>query len=210
MAEPFVGRGAELASIAELCGRARADARPAGVLVVEPPGCGKSRLLAEVDASLAGCAHLRVVGYEPERAVPLAAASGLLQSVARQGRRQPERGGERVRLRRGERQQVVHQRRQGSPRPENARSASDSMPRARSTVSSSPPRRARRAARSCRSPAARSPPARQRAPAPPRGRGHHPRQLRQLRPSPDEHEPSLRSAAGLLRDHERDVGRAPG
>src|SRR5262245_14050053 len=82
MAEPFVGRVPELALIAELCRRARGSARPTGAPAFGRPGSGKSRLLAEVHASLADCTHLRMVGYEPERGVPLAAASDLLRALA--------------------------------------------------------------------------------------------------------------------------------
>ena len=69
---PFIGREREL----ELLRSARA-----AVLVGEP-GCGKTRLLAEAVAREEGADVLRVVGYEPERAVPLAAASDLLRRLA--------------------------------------------------------------------------------------------------------------------------------
>ena len=54
----------------------------AAAFVQGDPGCGKSRLLAEVVARAGDDQCLQVTGYEAEQAVPLAAASGLLRSLA--------------------------------------------------------------------------------------------------------------------------------
>jgi hypothetical protein len=76
----FVGRVGELAALAEVA-RAAARDQVAAAFIIGDPGSGKSRLLAEA----AACADLRdqfrVVGYEPEREVPLAAASDFLRAL---------------------------------------------------------------------------------------------------------------------------------
>jgi len=74
---PLVGRRGELERITSLLDP---DGEPAALVLVGDPGVGKSRLLAE---SIAGCdlPVYRVVGYEPEQLVPLAAASDLLRSL---------------------------------------------------------------------------------------------------------------------------------
>jgi DNA-binding CsgD family transcriptional regulator len=82
MAAPFVGRDEELTAIAEVAGSVLHDRRPAAILVLGEPGQGKTRLLAEV-AKPAGFGHyLHVLGYEPERNVPLAAAREMLRLLA--------------------------------------------------------------------------------------------------------------------------------
>lgn len=63
---------------------------PQVLLVVGEPGIGKSRLLAEATAQLDVGPVRRLVGFEPERDVPLAAAAGLfaqLGSAGEPGRR---------------------------------------------------------------------------------------------------------------------------
>ena len=82
----FVGRADELAAFTDVaCAAARGDV--AAVFVVGDPGSGKSRLLAE--AAGAARAQLpnqfRVVGYEPERDVPLASSSDLLRGLVAVG-----------------------------------------------------------------------------------------------------------------------------
>src|SRR5919198_574937 len=78
---PFVGRADELAALRDVADRARRDGL-AAALVVGEPGSGKSRLLAEAEGRLRFDHAFRVVGYEPERHVPLAAASPLLRALA--------------------------------------------------------------------------------------------------------------------------------
>jgi DNA-binding NarL/FixJ family response regulator len=77
----FVGRRDELAELGETAGAAAAGHVAAAVVVGEP-GSGKSRLLAEAAAQARLSNQFRVVGYEPEREVPLAAASDLLLALA--------------------------------------------------------------------------------------------------------------------------------
>jgi DNA-binding CsgD family transcriptional regulator len=76
----FVGRRDELAELGEITGAAAAGHVAAAVVVGEP-GSGKSRLLAEAAGRAPLSNRFRVVGYEPERAVPFAAASDLLLSL---------------------------------------------------------------------------------------------------------------------------------
>jgi DNA-binding CsgD family transcriptional regulator len=75
----FVGRAHELAILAEVAKRASSGVT-AG-LVIGEPGSGKSRLLVEARGRT-GLAHsVEVLGYEPERHVPLAAAAQLLRRL---------------------------------------------------------------------------------------------------------------------------------
>ena len=78
---PFVGRVEELGALTDI------GERPgvAAAVVVGDPGTGKSRLLEEAAARAALRNQLRVVGYEPESAVPLASAVDLLKVLARAG-----------------------------------------------------------------------------------------------------------------------------
>jgi DNA-binding CsgD family transcriptional regulator len=73
----FVGRATELETLAESA--AHAENAPSAAFVLGDPGSGKSRLLAEAAGRLQISTQLRVVGYEPERRVPLSAAAGLLR-----------------------------------------------------------------------------------------------------------------------------------
>jgi DNA-binding CsgD family transcriptional regulator len=77
----FVGRRDELTELGEIAGAAAAGHVAAAVVVGEP-GSGKSRLLAEAAVRAQLSNRFRVVGYEPEREVPLAAASDLLLALA--------------------------------------------------------------------------------------------------------------------------------
>src|SRR6266545_2879967 len=77
----FVGRRDELAELGEITGAAAAGHVSAAVVVGEP-GSGKSRLLAEAALRAPLSNRFRVVGYEPEREVPLTAASDLLLAIA--------------------------------------------------------------------------------------------------------------------------------
>jgi DNA-binding CsgD family transcriptional regulator len=83
---PFVGRTRELAAIQAAVTNVRRTGGPACVLVVGEPGQGKSRLLSEAHDRFWVGQHLAVLGYEPERRVPLAAAMGLLRDLARTSR----------------------------------------------------------------------------------------------------------------------------
>jgi DNA-binding CsgD family transcriptional regulator len=76
----FVGRLRELAAL-EAVAEAAAGDGVAAALVVGDPGSGKSRLLAEATARASVPTRFRVVGYEPERQVPLASAVELLRGL---------------------------------------------------------------------------------------------------------------------------------
>jgi DNA-binding CsgD family transcriptional regulator len=76
----FVGRAEELAALDEVSRAASAGA-VAAAIVVGDAGCGKSRLLAEAADRSALARVFRIIGYEPERQVPLAAASDLLRAL---------------------------------------------------------------------------------------------------------------------------------
>ena len=77
----LVGRAEELARL-EAAGRAAIAGGVAAVLVVGEPGVGKSRLLAEAVKRIPLRRQFQVVGFEPERLVPLAAAASLLRALA--------------------------------------------------------------------------------------------------------------------------------
>jgi DNA-binding CsgD family transcriptional regulator len=77
----FVGRAEELAALDDVV-RAAGAGKVAAAALVGDPGSGKSRLLAEAADRCALARVFRVVGYEPERHVPLAAASDLLRALA--------------------------------------------------------------------------------------------------------------------------------
>jgi DNA-binding CsgD family transcriptional regulator len=77
----FVGRLGELAALAEVSRVAAAGDEVAAAVIVGDPGSGKSRLLAEAAARADVADQFRIVGYEPEREVPLAAASDFLRAL---------------------------------------------------------------------------------------------------------------------------------
>jgi DNA-binding CsgD family transcriptional regulator len=77
----FVGRTVELAVLAAAADAAR-HGGAAAVVVVGEPGSGKSRLLQEAAARALLPRRLHVVGYEPERQIPLASAVPLLRGLA--------------------------------------------------------------------------------------------------------------------------------
>jgi DNA-binding CsgD family transcriptional regulator len=83
MSVPFVGRAAELDRIRSLSRTITVDRRPSALLFVGEPGLGKTRLLSEARSAIAVRHSLLVVGYEPERNVPLAAAAELLRTLVR-------------------------------------------------------------------------------------------------------------------------------
>jgi DNA-binding CsgD family transcriptional regulator len=75
----FVGRAHELAVLAEV---ARSASRGvAAGLVIGEAGSGKSRLLAEARSRARLADSVEVLGYEPERHVPLASAAQLLRRL---------------------------------------------------------------------------------------------------------------------------------
>jgi DNA-binding CsgD family transcriptional regulator len=76
----FVGRVDEL-GVLDGVGRAASSGGVAAAIVVGDAGCGKSRLLAEAADRSALARVFRIIGYEPERQVPLAAASDLLRAL---------------------------------------------------------------------------------------------------------------------------------
>ena len=80
----FVGRTRELAAITEMTAWAASESAPAGVLVLGSTGQGKSRLLEEARSRSKIDHRLAIAGYEPERNVPLAAATGLLRTISGQ------------------------------------------------------------------------------------------------------------------------------
>ncbi len=82
MASPFVGRDEELGAIAEIARSVLHDRQPAAILVVGEPGQGKTRLLAEAGKPAGFGHYLPVLGYEPERNVPLAATREMLRGLA--------------------------------------------------------------------------------------------------------------------------------
>ena len=77
----FVGRIDELAALARTADAALRG-EVASCIVVGDPGSGKSRLLSEAAAQAKVPNQFRVVGFEPESGVPLAAASEFLRALA--------------------------------------------------------------------------------------------------------------------------------
>jgi DNA-binding CsgD family transcriptional regulator len=77
----FIGRAEELERL-EAVGRAAIAGDVAAALMVGEPGTGKSRLLARAAKRIPLERQFQVVGYEPERQVPLAAAAGMLRALA--------------------------------------------------------------------------------------------------------------------------------
>ena len=77
----FVGRGPELAALDEIIAAA-VEGGVAAAVVIGEPGSGKSRLLAEAAARAELSVRFHIVGYEPERHVPLAAAADMLRLLA--------------------------------------------------------------------------------------------------------------------------------
>ena len=75
----LVGREKELALLAETA--VRSVSGPAAAIVIGDPGSGKSRLLSEARARTRHRRSFAVIGYEPEKQVPLAAAAGLLRAL---------------------------------------------------------------------------------------------------------------------------------
>lgn len=80
VAGTFVGRAAELEALVEAASRDDAGG-PVAAFVIGDPGVGKSRLLEEAAQRVDAPYRFEVVGYEPERGLPFAAAAGLLRAL---------------------------------------------------------------------------------------------------------------------------------
>ena len=78
----FVGRVEELEAIERVVQIASTQRCAAALAIVGEPGSGKSRLLREAQGQLPRGSVLSIVGYEPEKRVPFAAASGFLATIA--------------------------------------------------------------------------------------------------------------------------------
>ena len=83
MSVQFVGRAEELDGIRALGRTITVDRSSCALVFVGEPGLGKSRLLAEAKSQIGVRNRLTIVGYEPERNVPLAAAAELLRTLVR-------------------------------------------------------------------------------------------------------------------------------
>ena len=82
MSAPFVGRERELDLLGALIERSSRDRAPASAVVTGEPGSGKTRLLGEVLARLRDARLARVVGFEPNQAVPLAAVGEVIRRLS--------------------------------------------------------------------------------------------------------------------------------
>ncbi|MCI0344565.1 MAG: AAA family ATPase [Chloroflexi bacterium] len=82
MSAPFVGRQRELGELATVIRQSRLDRAPVAALVTGEPGSGKTRLLGEILARQGQARTIRVVGFEPNQAVPLAAVGDLLRELS--------------------------------------------------------------------------------------------------------------------------------
>jgi DNA-binding CsgD family transcriptional regulator len=76
----FVGRAEEL-EVLDAVGRVAAAGDVRAVVLVGEPGTGKSRLLMQAASRSVLARQFRVVGYEAEQQVPLAAATHLLRAL---------------------------------------------------------------------------------------------------------------------------------
>jgi hypothetical protein len=82
MSVPFVGRKRELDELGGLIHRSSRARAPASAVVTGVPGSGKTRLLAEIMARPTDARRVRVVGFEPNQAVPLAAVGDVIRQLA--------------------------------------------------------------------------------------------------------------------------------
>jgi DNA-binding CsgD family transcriptional regulator len=83
MGVPFIGREREVAALAALVQRSSRALAPAAAVVTGEPGSGKTRLLAESLARHRDLSRVRVVGFEPNQAVPLAAVGDLIRGLTK-------------------------------------------------------------------------------------------------------------------------------
>jgi DNA-binding CsgD family transcriptional regulator len=81
-ASALFGRAAELNRINAHLEAPHAGRGPRALVMVGVPGIGKTRLLAEAVAQATVSPVRRLVGFEPEQSVPLAAAATLLRDLA--------------------------------------------------------------------------------------------------------------------------------
>jgi len=82
MSAPFVGRERELDELGGLIQRSGRARVPASAVVTGEPGSGKTRLLAEIMARPTNVRRVRIVGFEPNQAVPLAAVGDIIRDLA--------------------------------------------------------------------------------------------------------------------------------
>ena len=82
MSVPFVGRQRELDELGGLIQRSSRAQAPAAAVVTGEPGSGKTRLLAEIMARPTDARRVRVVGFEPNQAVPLAAIGDVIRDLS--------------------------------------------------------------------------------------------------------------------------------
>jgi DNA-binding CsgD family transcriptional regulator len=82
MSVPFVGRRPELDALALIARRGRYSGLPAAALVTGEPGTGKTRLLAEILADQKAASLIKIVGFEPNAPVPLAAVGEVLRRLS--------------------------------------------------------------------------------------------------------------------------------
>jgi Cdc6-like AAA superfamily ATPase len=82
MSAPFVGRGRELSEVAALIRQSGHDRKPSAALVTGEPGSGKTRLLAEILERPRTARLVRGIGFEPNQAVPLAAAGEVIRHLS--------------------------------------------------------------------------------------------------------------------------------
>src|SRR5262245_31079377 len=99
MSAPFVGRQRELDEIAALQRQSARHRVPVAILISGEPGSGKTRLLAEAVAGAGMPSVIRVVGFEPNQGVPLAAVGDVIRFLSKV----PEYGAQLERLVFGER-----------------------------------------------------------------------------------------------------------
>ena len=82
MSVPFVGRRPELDALAPFARPGQRGGLPVAALITGEPGTGKTRLLAEVLASQRATAPIKIVGFEPNARVPLAAVGEVLRRLS--------------------------------------------------------------------------------------------------------------------------------
>jgi DNA-binding CsgD family transcriptional regulator len=82
MSVPFVGRQRELDELGGLIQRSSRTRAPVSAVVTGVPGSGKTRLLAEIMARPTDARRVRVVGFEPNQSVPLAAVGDVIRQLA--------------------------------------------------------------------------------------------------------------------------------